>query len=139
MGPDLMERFRAQSARFETNIITETVSRLDLSQRPFKYWREGNETADNEYETADTIIIATGASAKRLHLAGEEKYWIPSLWKYNLIKGALAHIHLPNHPSRTATIPYVLLHSPSPPSPICGNTADIAQPDISIVPSQCIS
>lgn len=75
MGPDLMERFRAQSARFETNIITETVSRLDLSQRPFKYWREGNETADNEYETADTIIIATGASAKRLHLAGEEKYW----------------------------------------------------------------
>lgn len=70
-----MDKFRAQSLRFGTNIITETVSKVDLSERPFKYWREGKETEELEAETADTIIIATGASAKRLGLKGEETYW----------------------------------------------------------------
>ncbi len=68
-----MDKFRAQSVRFGTRIITETVSKIDLSSRPFKYWREGSE--NGEPETADTVIIATGASAKRLGLAGEERYW----------------------------------------------------------------
>ena len=68
-----MNKFREQSVRFGTNIITETVSRIDLSARPFRYWREMQE--DDEPETADTIIIATGASAKRLGLKGEETYW----------------------------------------------------------------
>lgn len=68
-----MDRFRAQSLRFGTKIITETVSKLDLSARPFRYWREYQE--DGEPETADAVIIATGASAKRLGLAGEETYW----------------------------------------------------------------
>ena len=68
-----MDKFREQSVRFGTTIITETVSRLDLSARPFRYWREGQE--DQEPETADAIIIATGASAKRLGLKGEEIYW----------------------------------------------------------------
>ncbi|KAF8754992.1 Thioredoxin reductase [Rhizoctonia solani] len=45
---------------------------LDLSRRPFRYWREGTE--DGEPETADTIIIATGASAKRMNLPGEDTY-----------------------------------------------------------------
>ncbi|KAF9781690.1 thioredoxin reductase [Thelephora terrestris] len=73
LGPQLMDKFREQSVRFGTTIITETVSRLDLSARPFRYWREGQE--DQEPETADAIIIATGASAKRLGLKGEEIYW----------------------------------------------------------------
>lgn len=73
LGPELMDRFRAQSLRFGTKIITETVSKLDLSARPFRYWREYQE--DSEPETADTVIIATGASAKRLGLAGEDIYW----------------------------------------------------------------
>lgn len=68
-----MEKFREQSLRFGTEIITETVSKVDLSQRPFRYWREGQE--DEEAETADTLIIATGASAKRLNLKGEDTYW----------------------------------------------------------------
>lgn len=72
-GPEMMDKFRAQSVRFGTKIITETVSRVDLSRRPFRYWPEGTE--DKEPETADTIIIATGASAKRLGLPGEETYW----------------------------------------------------------------
>jgi len=72
-GPELMEKFREQSVRFGTKIITETVSRIDLSARPFRYWREGQE--DQEPETADAVIIATGASAKRLGLRGESAYW----------------------------------------------------------------
>ena len=73
LGPELMDKFRAQSLRFGTRIITETVSKIDLSRRPFRYWREYQE--DQEPETADSIIIATGASAKRLGLRGEQTYW----------------------------------------------------------------
>lgn len=73
MGGELMDNMRAQSERFGTNIISETVARLDLSQRPFKYWLEYAE--EEEPHTADTIILATGASAKRMHLPGEETYW----------------------------------------------------------------
>ena len=62
------------SERFGTEIITETIARVDFSQRPFKYWTEGEEE-ESEFMTADTIIIATGASAKRLFLPGEETYW----------------------------------------------------------------
>ncbi|KAH9932774.1 thioredoxin reductase [Epithele typhae] len=73
LGPELMDKFRAQSLRFGTKVITETVAKVDLSARPFRYWREFQE--DQEPETADVLILATGASAKRLHLQGEETYW----------------------------------------------------------------
>ncbi|KIY46228.1 thioredoxin reductase [Fistulina hepatica ATCC 64428] len=75
MGPELMDKFREQSLRFGTTIITETVSRIDLSVRPFRFWREGTENDPDQAETADAVIIATGASAKRLSLKGEETYW----------------------------------------------------------------
>jgi thioredoxin reductase (NADPH) len=73
LGPELMDNFRSQSLKFGTKIITETISKLDLSSRPFRYWREREE--EQEPETADTVIMATGASAKRLFLPGEDKYW----------------------------------------------------------------
>jgi thioredoxin reductase (NADPH) len=73
MGPELMDVMKEQSIRFGTEVISETVSKLDLSRRPFKYWLEGKE--DQEPYTADAIILATGASAKRLNLPGEETYW----------------------------------------------------------------
>ncbi|KAK9485703.1 hypothetical protein V1527DRAFT_496482 [Lipomyces starkeyi] len=73
LGAELMDNMRAQSEKFGTEIITETISRIDLSSRPFKYWTEDNE--DQEPNTADTVIMATGASAKRLHIPGEETYW----------------------------------------------------------------
>ncbi|KAI5859557.1 thioredoxin reductase [Durotheca rogersii] len=72
MGGELMDAMRLQSERFGTKIITETVSKLDLSSRPFKY---ETEWAPGEEHTADAVIIATGASAKRMNLPGEEKYW----------------------------------------------------------------
>ncbi len=64
MGPDLMDRFRAQSIRFGTTIHTETVNEVDLSQRPFRY------KTDEQEGTADSLIIATGATAKRLEIPG---------------------------------------------------------------------
>ncbi|THV01525.1 hypothetical protein K435DRAFT_963479 [Dendrothele bispora CBS 962.96] len=73
LGPKLMDEFRDQSLRFGTRIITETISKIDLSLRPLRYWREGQE--DEEPETADTVIVATSASAKRVGLKGGEAYW----------------------------------------------------------------
>ena len=66
---------RAQSERFGTQILTQTVSRVDLSQRPFKFWTERSDGPDDAPHTADALIIATGASARRLSLPGEDKYW----------------------------------------------------------------
>ncbi|KAL8871859.1 MAG: hypothetical protein Q9174_002402 [Haloplaca sp. 1 TL-2023] len=72
-GQELMDKMRAQSIRFGTDVRTETISKIDLSRRPFKVWKEYEE--DAEPETADAVIIATGASARRLGLPGEDKYW----------------------------------------------------------------
>jgi thioredoxin reductase (NADPH) len=63
-GPELCERFRAQSARFGTRIYTETVDRVDLSKRPFRYVTEEQEGE------ASALIIATGATAKRDDIPG---------------------------------------------------------------------
>ena len=68
-----MDNFREQSVRFGTTIIRETMSKIDLSARPFRYWREMQE--DGEPETADVVIIATSASAKWMGLKGEQTYW----------------------------------------------------------------
>ncbi len=72
-GQELMDKMRAQSIRFGTDVRTQTISKIDLSNRPFKLWREYHE--NDEPETADAVIIATGASARRLDLPGEEQYW----------------------------------------------------------------
>ncbi|KAI5467326.1 hypothetical protein BGZ63DRAFT_23543 [Mariannaea sp. PMI_226] len=72
MGGALMEDMKKQSEKFGTEVITDTVSTVDFSSRPFKYTTEFN---PEETHTADAIIIATGASARRLHLPGEDKYW----------------------------------------------------------------
>lgn len=75
-GPELMDAMRAQSERFGTAIITETITRLDLSKRPFRMWREYDDSpSDEPAHTADAVILATGANARRLNLKGEDKYW----------------------------------------------------------------
>lgn len=71
----VQDDMRAQSERFGTRIISETISKVDLSKRPFKFWTEYSDGPDDVPNTADTVIIATGASARRLNLPGEDKYW----------------------------------------------------------------
>ncbi|CCE64372.1 hypothetical protein TPHA_0H01660 [Tetrapisispora phaffii CBS 4417] len=72
-GSELVERMKQQSTKFGTTVVTETVSKVDLSSRPFKLWTEFNE--DAEPVTTDALILATGASAKRMHVPGEDTYW----------------------------------------------------------------
>ncbi|EAQ93555.1 hypothetical protein CHGG_01790 [Chaetomium globosum CBS 148.51] len=71
-GQELMDKMRAQSERFGTVIVSETVGKLDLSKRPFEY---STEWSPDTVMTADAVILATGASARRLGLPGEDKYW----------------------------------------------------------------
>jgi thioredoxin reductase (NADPH) len=66
-GPELMDIMRKQAQRFGTETKFEYVTKVDLSQRPYKVW-----VGDAEY-TADTVIIATGASARWLGLESEKK------------------------------------------------------------------
>jgi thioredoxin reductase (NADPH) len=72
MGPELMERMRAQAVRFGNEIITEKASRIDLSSRPFKVW-VGDPAATEPTYTAESIIIATGARSLMLGLENENR------------------------------------------------------------------
>ena len=72
-GTELMDAMRAQSERFGTKIISETIEKVDFSSRPFKLWAEYAD--EGGFVTADAVIIATGASARRLGLKGEDRYW----------------------------------------------------------------
>jgi thioredoxin reductase (NADPH) len=69
MGPDMMDDFEAQAARFGAKMRAENVERVDISERPFKLWAEGEE----EPTLARAVIIATGAQAKWLGLEGEQR------------------------------------------------------------------
>lgn len=82
-GPELMDRMRKQSVNCGARIKTETVERVDLSTRPLKVY-----TATAEYET-DALIVATGATAKRLSLPGEELYWQKGISACAVCDGAL--------------------------------------------------
>jgi len=66
LGPELMDAFEKQAARFEAEIVAQSATRVDLSERPFGVW-----AGDQEWG-ADTVILATGASAKWLGVPGEE-------------------------------------------------------------------
>ncbi len=68
-GPKLMDMMREQSINKGAKIITKTVDKVDLSQRPFKVF-----VGKDVYETK-TLIVSTGAIAKRLGLPWEEKFW----------------------------------------------------------------
>jgi thioredoxin reductase (NADPH) len=74
MGPDLMVEFREQAVRFGTKIINVWIDRVDLSNRPFTlYGKESQDTTEITHEIkAETLIIATGASAKWLGIPGEK-------------------------------------------------------------------
>jgi thioredoxin reductase (NADPH) len=68
LGPDLMERMRLHAERFTTLFINDHIFKADLKQRPFVL------TGDNGVYTCDSLIIATGASAKYLGLPSEKAF-----------------------------------------------------------------
>ena len=70
MGPDLMAQFRAQAARFGTEIRTEKVTRVDLSSRPFGVWTGHPDEAEPTYR-AEAVIVSTGAQSLMLGLDRE--------------------------------------------------------------------
>ena len=67
LGPDLMDKFRDQAKRFGAECHFKHVTKVDLSDHPFKVW-----VVDETY-TSDTIIIATGATARLLGLESETR------------------------------------------------------------------
>ena len=82
-GTKLMDHMRAQSERFGTRIFTETVEKVDLSHRPFRVV-----TGERELR-AQTVILATGATAKRLFVKGEDRLWQAGISACAVCDGAL--------------------------------------------------
>jgi thioredoxin reductase (NADPH) len=82
-GSELMNKMREQSAKYGTRIITETVDRIDLSKTPFKVM-VGSQTIETQ-----SVIIATGATAKRLNIKGEDKLWQKGISACAVCDGAL--------------------------------------------------
>ncbi len=72
MGPDLMMRFREQAIRFGTEAKLEKVTRVDLSERPFKIWVGDPDAAEPTY-LAHSVIVSTGAQSLMLDLPKEQE------------------------------------------------------------------
>ena len=70
LGPELMDRCRAQALRWGTQLVEADAVRIDLTTQPFSI-----ETSDGETIRTQALIVATGASANRLHLPQEDKFW----------------------------------------------------------------
>ncbi len=66
MGPEMMQDFRRQAERFGTEFVTDDVTRVDFSAEPYRVW-----VGDDEYQ-ADAVVVATGATARKLGLPSEE-------------------------------------------------------------------
>lgn len=82
-GIDITQAFRDQSENCGTKIFTETVESIDLSKRPFVI-----KTPEQTVE-AETVIISTGATAKRMGVPGEETYWNKGMSACAVCDGAL--------------------------------------------------
>ncbi|MEC8678376.1 MAG: thioredoxin-disulfide reductase [Candidatus Margulisiibacteriota bacterium] len=83
MGPELMFAMREQSINCGTKIYTKTVDSVDFSERPYKV------TGGFGDVYAHVIIIATGATAKRLYITGEDNYWQKGISACAVCDGAL--------------------------------------------------
>jgi thioredoxin reductase (NADPH) len=67
-GPEMMELFRKQAERFGAEVLSEDVTKVDLSERPFKVW------SGDDLQTAKAVIISTGAAYRHLDIPGEVEY-----------------------------------------------------------------
>ena len=81
-GPELMERMRSQAIRWGTECHTEDVVQVDFSQRPFTI------TSTDRTVKTNSVIIATGATAKRLGLPSEKQYWNNGISACGICDGA---------------------------------------------------
>lgn len=86
-GPKLMQRMKAQAERWGTECYTEDVVHVDLSQRPFTV-----RSAEREVKT-NSIVISTGATAKRLHLPCEDQFWSRGISACAICDGATPLFH----------------------------------------------
>ena len=82
-GPELMQLFRKQSERFGTEMVQEDVIEADLSKSPFTLKTENREVK------AHSVIISTGATAKRMGIPNEEKMWNNGMSACAVCDGAL--------------------------------------------------
>lgn len=82
-GPELMQQMRAQTLRCGARILTETVESVDLSSSPFSV------TTTSQTVQTKSLIIATGATAKRMGVEGEEQYWQKGISACAICDGAL--------------------------------------------------
>lgn len=82
-GTKLTTLFRAQSEKYGTKIFTQTITKVDFSKRPFRIW------SDDELIEAESVIIATGATAKRMFIRGEDSYWQKGISACAVCDGAL--------------------------------------------------
>lgn len=81
-GPELMEQMKAQAIRWGTETYTEDVINVDFSQRPYTI-----KSTEREIK-ANSVIIATGATAKRLGLPNEDQYWSSGISACAICDGA---------------------------------------------------
>ena len=82
MGPELMDRMKAQALRWGAELVTEDVTFVDFSQRPFVI------RSDERELRAHSVIIATGATARRLGLPSESLYWSKGISACAICDGA---------------------------------------------------
>lgn len=82
-GTKLTQLFREQSIKYGTKIMTQTITKVDFSSRPFKLW------SNDEFIEAQAVIIATGATAKRMNVIGEDIYWQRGISACAVCDGAL--------------------------------------------------
>jgi thioredoxin reductase (NADPH) len=84
-GYDLMIKMREQSERWGTRIFSKTIDRINLKARPFELFAEGEDVPTK----ARALIIATGATAKRLNVKGEDRLWNQGISACAVCDGAL--------------------------------------------------
>ena len=86
-GPELMDKMKAQAERWGAELYTEDVIEVDLSQRPFTV-----RSQEREFKT-NSIVIATGATAKRIGLPSENQFWSRGISACAICDGATPIFH----------------------------------------------
>jgi len=84
LGSELMNRMREQNERCGGRIETETITKVDFSARPFKLWSESGAQIE-----AESVVIATGATARRMGVPGEQDFWQRGVSACAVCDGAL--------------------------------------------------